>query len=293
MNSSSRRGLLFATALLPRPTYRARRDAMVAALEREMPEHVRWNVPDGGMFLWATVGAGIDTEDLLQCAVRDGVVFVPGRPFYPHKERGDGMRLNFSAMPEPRIAAGIAWLARAIHQAGSCGREKDAPRAQPERHASRCCKAGSTSGGELVGLVVTGISTSGDISALETALKAAELPLDPIQVIGPDDSTQGAASSQGLANPGLMTGDGQGTGVPGVTSGVPTAGGYGTHYFRNEALGDRLGDLEIPDDELDNYIEALQAGRSVVAYFAKPENIERVQAIFSSPTVGLVKVKTF
>ncbi|HEV3085647.1 MAG TPA: hypothetical protein VGX96_00385 [Candidatus Elarobacter sp.] len=142
-------------------------------------------------------------------------------------------------------------------------------------------------------LVVTGISQSGDISALETALKAADLPLDPIQLIGPDDSTQGAASSLGLSNPGLMTGGGQGTGVPGVTSGVPTAGGYGTRYFRNEALGDRLGDLEIPDDELDNYIDALQAGRSVVAYFAKPDNIEKVKAIFGSGTVGLVKVKTF
>lgn len=101
-----------------RTTYRARRDAMIAALEREMPAHVRWNVPDGGMFLWATVGAGIDTEDLFQHAVRDAVVFVPGRPFYPNKERGDGMRLNFSAMPEARIAEGIARLARAVRQTG-------------------------------------------------------------------------------------------------------------------------------------------------------------------------------
>jgi 2-aminoadipate transaminase len=99
-----------------RTTYRARRDAMLTALEREMPAHVRWNTPDGGMFLWATVGAGIDTEDLFQRAVRDGVVFVPGRPFYPDKERGDGMRLNFSAMPEPRIADGIARLGRAVRQ---------------------------------------------------------------------------------------------------------------------------------------------------------------------------------
>ena len=99
-----------------RTTYRARRDAMIAALEREMPPHVRWNVPDGGMFLWATVGAGVDTEALFERAVRDGVVFVPGRPFYPNKERGDGMRLNFSAMPEPRIAEGIARLARAVRQ---------------------------------------------------------------------------------------------------------------------------------------------------------------------------------
>jgi hypothetical protein len=142
-----------------------------------------------------------------------------------------------------------------------------------------------------VGLVVTGISQNGDIASLEAALKTAGLPLDPIQLIGPDDSTQGAASSMGLADPGLMTGGGQGTGVPGVTSGVPSAGGYGTRYFRNEALGDRLGDLEIPDDEVDNYIDALQAGRSVVAYFAKSETVAQVETIFRDG--GLAKVKRF
>jgi len=142
-----------------------------------------------------------------------------------------------------------------------------------------------------VGLVVTGISQSGDIAPLEAALKAAGLPLDPIQLIGPDDSTQGAASSMGMANPGLMTGGGQGTGVPGVTSGVPTAGGYGTRYFRNEALSDRLGDLEIPDDQVENYVDALQAGRSVVAYFAKAETVAAVEGIFRAS--GLAKVKTF
>lgn len=142
-----------------------------------------------------------------------------------------------------------------------------------------------------MGLVVTGISQNGDTTGLEAALQAAGLPLDPIQLIGPDDSTQGAASSMGLADPGLMTGGGQGTGVPGVTSGAPTAGGYGTRYFRNEALSDRLGDLEIPDDEVDNYVDALQDGRSVVAYFAKAENIAQVESIFRAS--GLAKVKTF
>jgi 2-aminoadipate transaminase len=66
--------------------------------------------------LWATVGGGIDTEALFELAVRDRVVFVPGRPFYPNKDRGDGMRLNFSAMPEARIAEGIARLGRAVRQ---------------------------------------------------------------------------------------------------------------------------------------------------------------------------------
>ncbi len=142
-----------------------------------------------------------------------------------------------------------------------------------------------------MGLVVTGISQKGDIKALEAALKAAGLPLDPIQLIGPDDSTQGAASSMGLANPGLNLGGGQGTGVPGITTATAPGGGYGARYFRNEALWDRLGDLEIPDDEVDNYVGALEAGRSVVAYFAKPDNIAQVESIFRAS--DLVKVKTF
>lgn len=143
-----------------------------------------------------------------------------------------------------------------------------------------------------MGLVVTGISQNGDIAALEAALKAAGLPLDSIQVIGPDDSTQGAASSMGLTNTGLNLGGGQGTGVPGITSASPIGGG-GSRYFRNEALSDRLGDLEIPDDQVENYVDALQAGRSVVGYFAKPENVAQVETIFRNPDTGLVRIKTF
>ena len=142
-----------------------------------------------------------------------------------------------------------------------------------------------------MGLVVTGISQDGNIAALETKLKEAGLPLDPIQLIGPDDSTQGAASRAGIISDGGLMGDHTGTGVPGITSHNPTAGGSGTSFFRNETLSDRLGDLEIPDDEVDNYVDALEAGRSVVAYFAKPETIDKVSEIFRAS--GLAKVKTF
>jgi hypothetical protein len=141
-----------------------------------------------------------------------------------------------------------------------------------------------------VGLVVTGISQNGDIRALEEALKNDGLPLDPIQLIGPDDSTQGSA--RGIIGQGLMTGGiGSGTGVPGITSGGPTGGGAGTSFFRNETMGDRLGDLEIPDDQMQNYIDALGAGRSVVAYFAKPATLARVEELFRAS--GLARVKTF
>jgi len=135
-----------------------------------------------------------------------------------------------------------------------------------------------------VGLVVTGISQDGDIKALEVALKAAGLKLDPIQLISSDDSTEGVARRQ--IGTGLITGGGQGTGVPGLTNDGP-----GLVYFRNESLSDRLGDLEIPDSEMDNYVEALEAGRSIVAYFAHEDTVAKVEEIFRAG--GLAKVKTF
>ncbi len=134
-----------------------------------------------------------------------------------------------------------------------------------------------------MGLVVTGILQHGDIRALETSLKDAGLPLDPIQLISGDDSTEGVARRQSLT--GLMTGDGAGS-IPGLNTSGP-----GLSYFRNESLSDRLGDLEIPDSEVENYVEALQAGRKVVAYFAKPDSLATVEQIFRNS--GLAKVKTF
>jgi 2-aminoadipate transaminase len=95
-------------------TYGNRLGAMLAALREFMPEHVRWNVPDGGMFLWTSLGMGIDTGKLLADAARQNVVFVPGRAFYPYKDRSDGMRLNFSNANESRIRTGIERLAQAI-----------------------------------------------------------------------------------------------------------------------------------------------------------------------------------
>ena len=118
-----------------------------------------------------------------------------------------------------------------------------------------------------MGLVVTGISEDGDIKPLETQLKNAGFPLDPVQLISGDDSTEGVARRQ--IGPRLMTGDRAGS-VPGINSSGP-----GLSYFRNESLSERLGDLQIPDAEIDNYVEALEAGRSVVAYYAKPDTLNR------------------
>ena len=132
-------------------------------------------------------------------------------------------------------------------------------------------------------LVVTGISQTSDISVLHKALEAAGLPTAALQVIGPDDSTGSVA--RGIAGAELISGSG-GTGVPGL------GGGHRVRaFFRNESASDRLGDLEIPDSEVDNYVEALERGKTIVGYFAHKDTLDRAAQIFRD--ASLVNVRIF
>ena len=141
--------------------------------------------------------------------------------------------------------------------------------------------------------VVTGISQNGDTAALEAALKAAGLPLDPFEVLVPDDDAAPVAAT-GFVDTSLLTGGLEtGTGVPGLTgSGVPgITGAARPDAGLADSLWDRLADLSIPDDEVENYAEALEAGRSIVAYHADSKTVSKIEGLFASN--GLMKVKTF
>jgi 2-aminoadipate transaminase len=97
-----------------RDIYRTRRDAMLDALERSMPEDVRWTTPSGGFFLWLTLPAGYDTDAMLPAATDRGVIYLPSSWFYPDRAWGRSLRLNFSAQPEDRIAEAMQRLAETI-----------------------------------------------------------------------------------------------------------------------------------------------------------------------------------
>lgn len=100
-----------------RALYKAQRDAMLAALEREMQGlDVRWNTPEGGMFLWARLPAGVDAIALLPKAVQRGVAFVPGAPFYADTPDPRTLRLSFVTATPQQIATGIAALAATIRE---------------------------------------------------------------------------------------------------------------------------------------------------------------------------------
>jgi GntR family transcriptional regulator/MocR family aminotransferase len=95
--------------------YLRRRDALVRALSKEMPEGVTWTVPEGGFSLALRLPAALDSAELLPRAAAHGVVFTPGRVFSATGE-GRVIRLSFGGMKTHQIPEATKRLAAAIQE---------------------------------------------------------------------------------------------------------------------------------------------------------------------------------
>ena len=94
---------------------RARRDAMLEALQGHAPEGSTWSTPEGGYFVWFE-HPGANTADLATAAEREGVSFVAGPGFFVAGS-GDGVssaRFAFSYETPERIAEGVERLMRLL-----------------------------------------------------------------------------------------------------------------------------------------------------------------------------------
>ena len=87
---------------------KARRDAMLAALEANMPEGASWSRPEGGYFIWLDLPS--DAPSLAE-AEAAGVTFVPGTDFFHDGSGSRSLRLAFSFVSPEQIGDGIARLA--------------------------------------------------------------------------------------------------------------------------------------------------------------------------------------
>jgi 2-aminoadipate transaminase len=99
-----------------RELYRRRRDTMFEALAEHLPREAEWTRPAGGLFVWATLPAYIDTTDLLARALREHVAFVPGRAAYLDGRGGSSMRLNFSGVSEDQLHEGVARIGNVVSE---------------------------------------------------------------------------------------------------------------------------------------------------------------------------------
>jgi 2-aminoadipate transaminase len=96
--------------------YREKRDGMLAAFEKYMPEGVTWTHPQGGLFLFLTLPEALDAKDLFAIAIKQNVAFVTGEPFHCDGSGKNTLRINFSYMSKELNEEGVKRLADAIRQ---------------------------------------------------------------------------------------------------------------------------------------------------------------------------------
>jgi GntR family transcriptional regulator / MocR family aminotransferase len=100
--------------------FRKRRDVMLSAIQRYLPAEVRFDPPQGGLFIWLQLPEKLSSEKLLPLALEEGVIFAPGNEFFPDGSGGrNWLRLNFVAQAPDQIEEGLKRLGRAIQRVSS------------------------------------------------------------------------------------------------------------------------------------------------------------------------------
>jgi 2-aminoadipate transaminase len=116
VNQFARSGRMDGAIATVKNALRARRDAVVAALERELPE-ARFQAPQGGYFMWVELPEAIDVAELERAAAEREVIFVKGTDFL--LEGGSNtLRLAYSGVTPEQIDEGITRLAEAVRSLG-------------------------------------------------------------------------------------------------------------------------------------------------------------------------------
>jgi 2-aminoadipate transaminase len=112
VNQFARSGRMDGAIETVKNALRDRRDALVAALEREIPD-ARFSPPSGGYFMWVELPELVDVAELEKAAKERGVLFVKGTDFL--LEGGTNtLRLAYSGVTVEQIEEGIARLGDAL-----------------------------------------------------------------------------------------------------------------------------------------------------------------------------------
>lgn len=93
---------------------RARRDALLDALDESMPTGVSWTRPEGGYFMWLQLPQTVDAVALAQLSAAAGVMIVPGPGFFPDRGGEHAARLAFSFAPTGDLRRAAATLAELV-----------------------------------------------------------------------------------------------------------------------------------------------------------------------------------
>lgn len=95
--------------------YRARRDVLCAAMAHHIGDRFTWEVPVGGMFVWAVASnPDIDLQRLVDLGMAAGVLVGASHPFDPLGITPPAIRVSFTFNDEAKLELGTSRLARAL-----------------------------------------------------------------------------------------------------------------------------------------------------------------------------------
>ncbi len=94
--------------------YKEKKEVMIAAFEKYMPEGVTWTEPEGGLFLFVTLPEYMDADELFPKAIEKKVAFVIGSVFHCDGSGKNTMRINFSYVNKEKNLDGVKRLAEVI-----------------------------------------------------------------------------------------------------------------------------------------------------------------------------------
>lgn len=100
-----------------RTALKVRRDLVLEILSQHAPEEVSWFVPKGGLNLWITLPAWVDTDHLLLEAKKQQLTFLPGSACYPTEHENHHVRISYSYMNEQQLEQGIKILCAILQNA--------------------------------------------------------------------------------------------------------------------------------------------------------------------------------
>jgi 2-aminoadipate transaminase len=95
--------------------YRGRRDALCAAMSEHLSDWFDWEVPAGGMFVWAKArDTRINTDRLFEIGLEEKVCISPGSVFDAHGQDRHAIRRNFTLNTEDKLQEAVRRLARTV-----------------------------------------------------------------------------------------------------------------------------------------------------------------------------------
>ncbi|GAB3630380.1 2-aminoadipate aminotransferase [Pandoraea terrae] len=108
-----RQGRLDAQIVRIADAYRARATTLCTALRARLGGRFDFTEPQGGMFVWGRWRDGTDATALLNTAIEEKVMYVPGAPFFSEQSDRAALRLCFTMSTPVEIETGVGRLAQA------------------------------------------------------------------------------------------------------------------------------------------------------------------------------------